>query len=72
MQSFPPRPIVVSPMVPLRGQIPTMGRGRHLMAPIRPFPPRFVPPDMYRLGHPPLNPSKCIFQYTECHESRIA
>ncbi|XP_018378485.1 PREDICTED: serine/threonine-protein kinase fray2-like isoform X3 [Trachymyrmex cornetzi] len=57
--SFPPRPIVVSPMVPLRGQIPPMGRGRHptLMAPVRPFPPRF-PPDMYRLGHPPPNPSK--------------
>ncbi|KAL6264393.1 hypothetical protein P5V15_004502 [Pogonomyrmex californicus] len=56
--SFPPRPIVVSPMVPLRGQIPPIGRGRHpaLMAPVRPFPPRFVPPDMYRLGHPPPNP----------------
>ncbi|KAL6264394.1 hypothetical protein P5V15_004503 [Pogonomyrmex californicus] len=56
--SFPPRPIVVSPMVPLRRQIPPMGRGRHpaLMAPIRPFLPRFVPPDMYRLGHPPPNP----------------
>ncbi|XP_018406044.1 PREDICTED: U1 small nuclear ribonucleoprotein 70 kDa-like [Cyphomyrmex costatus] len=55
--SFPPRPIVVSPMVPLRGQIPPMGRGRHptLMAPVRPFPPRF-PPDIYRLGHPPPNP----------------
>jgi len=45
-------------MVPIRGQIPPMGRGRYpgLMAPIRPFPPR-CPPDMYRLGHPP-NPSK--------------
>nr|BDE68830.1 transformer female isoform [Vollenhovia emeryi] len=57
--SFPPRPIVVSPMVPLgpRGQMPPMARGRHpaLMAPVRPFPPRF-PPDMYRLGHPPPNP----------------
>ncbi|XP_026823655.1 uncharacterized protein DDB_G0283697 isoform X2 [Ooceraea biroi] len=52
-----PRPIVVSPMVPVRGQIPPMGRGRHLMAPVRPFSPRFVPPDMYRFGPPP-NPSK--------------
>jgi len=44
------------PMVPLRGQIPPMGRGRYpgLMAPIRP--PRY-PPDIFRLGCPP-NPSK--------------
>ncbi|XP_011687030.1 PREDICTED: uncharacterized protein DDB_G0287625-like [Wasmannia auropunctata] len=53
--SFPPRPIVVGPMVPLRGQIPPMARGRHppLMASVRPFPPRF-PSDMYRLRHPNL------------------
>ncbi|XP_067211021.1 uncharacterized protein [Linepithema humile] len=56
--SFPPRPIVVSPMVPFRGQVPSMGRSRHpgLMAPVRPFSPRFIPPDMYRLGPPPPNP----------------
>nr|BAO48217.1 feminizer [Camponotus japonicus] len=56
--NLPPRPIVVSPMVPFRGQVPPMGRGRHsaLMAPVRPFPPRFIPPDMYRLGPPPPNP----------------
>ncbi|XP_018302462.1 female-specific protein transformer [Mycetomoellerius zeteki] len=66
--SFPPRPIVVSPMVPLRGQIPPMGRGRHptLMAPVRPFPPRF-PPDMYRLGHPPPNPK---MRYVRRNEAR--
>ncbi|XP_018045753.1 PREDICTED: zinc finger CCCH domain-containing protein 13-like isoform X1 [Atta colombica] len=57
--SFPPRPIVVNPMVPLRGQISSMGRGRHptLMVPVRPFPPRF-PPNMYSLGHPSPNPSE--------------
>ncbi|XP_072743505.1 feminizer isoform X2 [Anoplolepis gracilipes] len=56
--NLPPRPIVVSPMVPFpRGQVPPMGRGRHsLMAPVRPFPPRFIPPDIYRLGPPPPNP----------------
>ncbi|KAM0733428.1 hypothetical protein ACS0PU_012977 [Formica fusca] len=56
--NLPPRPIVVSSMVPFRGQVPPMGRGRHsaLMAPVRPFPPRFIPPDMYRLGPPPPNP----------------
>ncbi|XP_070167492.1 uncharacterized protein [Polyergus mexicanus] len=55
--NLPPRPIVVSSMVPFRGQVPPMGRGRHsaLMAPVRPFPPRFIPPDMYRLGPPPPN-----------------
>jgi len=49
-------------MVPFRGQVPPMGRGRHsalmVRAPVRPFPPRFIPPDMYRLGPPPPNPSK--------------
>ncbi|XP_029164914.1 pre-mRNA-splicing factor CWC25-like isoform X2 [Nylanderia fulva] len=54
--NLPPRPIVVGPMVPFRGQVPPMGRGRHVMAPVRPFPPRFIPPDLYRLGPPPPNP----------------
>ncbi|KAG7209288.1 hypothetical protein KM043_015401 [Ampulex compressa] len=52
--NFPLRPIVVGPLVPLRGQVP-LGRGRHpqLMGPVRSFPPRFLPPDMYRMGAPP-------------------
>ncbi|XP_025267637.1 uncharacterized protein DDB_G0284459 isoform X2 [Camponotus floridanus] len=56
--NLPPSPIVVSPMVPFRGQVPPMARGRHsaLMAPVRPFPPWFIPPDMYRLRPPPPNP----------------
>lgn len=61
LQNFPPRPIIVNPMVTIpRGQVPPLGRGRHppLMAPVRPFPPRFGPPELYRMGHPTPNPSK--------------
>ncbi|XP_025269015.1 LOW QUALITY PROTEIN: probable inactive protein kinase DDB_G0270444, partial [Camponotus floridanus] len=56
--NLPPSPIVVSPMVPFRGQVPLWQEGRHsaLMAPVRPFPPWFIPPDMYRLRPPPPNP----------------
>ncbi|XP_043684415.1 female-specific protein transformer-like [Vespula pensylvanica] len=52
---YGPRPMMVGPMMPLRGQIP-IARGRippSVMGPIRPFPPRFVPPNVYRLGPPP-------------------
>ncbi|XP_060812873.1 zinc finger CCCH domain-containing protein 13-like isoform X1 [Bombus pascuorum] len=52
---FPPRPIMVGPLVPIRGQVPPLGGTRHMMGPLRPFPPRFIPPDIYRL-RPPLNP----------------
>ncbi|XP_003493796.1 zinc finger CCCH domain-containing protein 13 isoform X1 [Bombus impatiens] len=52
---FPPRPIMVGPLVPIRGQVPPLGGTRHMIGPLRPFPPRFIPPDMYRL-RPPLNP----------------
>ncbi|EFN76633.1 hypothetical protein EAI_07168 [Harpegnathos saltator] len=59
IMNFPPRPYMVSPMVTIpRGQVPPLGRGRHppLMGPVRPFPPRFVPPDIYRMGPPAPNP----------------
>lgn len=47
--NFPPRPIVVGPIVPFRGQVP-MYRVRHpaVMGPVRPMPPRFMPPDAFR------------------------
>ncbi|XP_017756773.1 PREDICTED: peptidyl-prolyl cis-trans isomerase G-like [Eufriesea mexicana] len=53
--NFSPRPIMVGPLVPMRGQVPLSSR--HMMSPfpLRPFPPRFIPPDMYRL-RPPPNP----------------
>lgn len=49
---------MVGPLVPIRGQV-ALGGSRHapMMGPLRPFPPRFVAPDMYRL-RPPPNPSK--------------
>ncbi|XP_076687432.1 uncharacterized protein LOC143379025 isoform X2 [Andrena cerasifolii] len=50
--NFPPRSIMVGPnsLVPIRGQVP-LGVNRHpaIMGPLRPFPPRFIPLDMYRL-----------------------
>ncbi|XP_061928989.1 female-specific protein transformer-like isoform X3 [Apis cerana] len=49
--NFPPRPIMVRPWVPMRGQVP----GSRHIGPLTPFPPRFIPPDMYRL-RPPPNP----------------
>lgn len=49
---------MVGPLVPIRGQVP-LGT-RHMMGPLRPFPPRFIPPDMYRL-RPPPNPSMYIY-----------
>ncbi|XP_053991325.1 female-specific protein transformer-like [Hylaeus volcanicus] len=54
--NFPPRPIMVGPLVQIRGQGP-LGSNRHppMMGPLRPFGPRFIPADMYRL-RPPLNP----------------
>ncbi|KZC06648.1 hypothetical protein WN55_10559 [Dufourea novaeangliae] len=54
--NFPPRPILMGPLIPIRGQMPLRG-GRHpsMMAPIRPFPPRFISSDVYRL-RPPSNP----------------
>lgn len=55
--------MMVGPMMPLRGQIP-IARGRippSVMGPIRPFPPRFIPPNVYRLGPPP-NYSKFFFR----------
>lgn len=51
---------MISPMVTIpRGQVPPLERGRHplLMAPVIPFPSRFDPPDMYRMGHP--GPNSC-------------
>ncbi|XP_032689076.1 serine/threonine-protein kinase fray2-like [Odontomachus brunneus] len=57
--NFPPRPIMVSPMITIpRGQIPPLVRGQHppLMTPVRPFPPRFGPPDMYRIPPSTSNP----------------
>ncbi|XP_012146365.1 uncharacterized protein LOC100879792 isoform X2 [Megachile rotundata] len=57
--NFPPRPIMVGPLLPIRTPVP-FGSVRHpsMMGPLRPFPPRFIPPDMYRM-RPPPNPSAC-------------
>ncbi|XP_043254371.1 serine/threonine-protein kinase fray2-like [Colletes gigas] len=54
--NFAPRPIMIGPLVPIRGQGPLRGN-RHppMMGPLRPFGPRFIPADMYRL-RPPPNP----------------
>ncbi|XP_078045403.1 feminizer [Augochlora pura] len=51
---FPPRPIMMAPMVPIRSQVP-MGSSRHpsMMGPLRPFAPRFILPDVHRLRAPP-------------------
>ncbi|XP_033321927.1 uncharacterized protein LOC117218033 [Megalopta genalis] len=51
---FPPRPIMMAPLVPIRSQVP-MGSSRHptMIGPLRPFPPRFIPPDVHRLRAPP-------------------
>ncbi|XP_031850471.1 feminizer isoform X2 [Nomia melanderi] len=52
--NFPPRPIMMGPLVPIRGQVP-LGSNRHptMIGPLRgPFPPRFIPSDMYRLRSP--------------------
>lgn len=46
---------MVRPWVPMRGQVP----GSRHIGPLTPFPPRFIPPDMYRL-RPPPNPSTFI------------
>ncbi|XP_017795317.1 PREDICTED: arginine/serine-rich protein PNISR-like [Habropoda laboriosa] len=51
--NFPPRPIMVGPLVPIRGQVPLGGNRHPMMGPLRPFPPRFISPDMYRLRAPP-------------------
>lgn len=52
---------MVGPLVPIRGQGP-LGSNRHpMMGPLRPFAPRFIPADMYRL-RPPLNPSKYTYK----------
>ncbi|XP_015186455.1 PREDICTED: uncharacterized protein DDB_G0283697-like isoform X5 [Polistes dominula] len=53
---YGPRPMMVGPMMPIRGQVP-IPRGRlppSGIGPIRPFPPRFMPPNAYRFG-PPSN-----------------
>ncbi|XP_058791445.1 female-specific protein transformer-like [Phymastichus coffea] len=45
---FPPRPVMIPPALPPI-RLPGAGRGRMPLAPMRPpYPPRFVPPDMYR------------------------
>ncbi|XP_033361205.1 zinc finger CCCH domain-containing protein 5-like [Bombus vosnesenskii] len=44
---FPPRPIMVGPLVPIPRQVPLKG-SRHMMSPLRPYPPRFIQPDIYR------------------------
>nr|NP_001315416.1 calponin homology domain-containing protein DDB_G0272472-like [Apis cerana]ABV58880.1 complementary sex determiner [Apis cerana] len=48
--NFPPNPIMVRPWVPMQEQIP---RFRYI-GPLTSFPPRFIPPNMYR--RLPLNP----------------
>ncbi|CAL7946943.1 unnamed protein product [Xylocopa violacea] len=52
--NFPPRPMMVGPLVPIREQIP-LGGSRHppIMSPFAPFAPRFIPPNMYRFRPPP-------------------
>ncbi|XP_076754884.1 uncharacterized protein LOC143425776 [Xylocopa sonorina] len=52
--NFPPRPMMVGPLVPIREQVP-LGGSRHppIMSPFGPFPPRFIPPNMYRFRPPP-------------------
>ncbi|XP_012287033.1 female-specific protein transformer [Orussus abietinus] len=45
--NFPPRPMMMGPMLPMRGQIPMM-RNRIPFGARLPFPPRFIPPNMYR------------------------
>lgn len=52
---------MVRPWVPMRGQVP----GSRHIGPLTPFPPRFIPPDMYRL-RPPPNPSMFINLYNIC------
>ncbi|XP_017795294.1 PREDICTED: female-specific protein transformer-like [Habropoda laboriosa] len=61
--NFAPGPVMVGPLVPIRGQVP-LGGNRHpsMMGPLRLFPPRFISPDMYRLP-PPLNPSMYIYKF---------
>ncbi|KAK2581024.1 hypothetical protein KPH14_006073 [Odynerus spinipes] len=52
---YGPRPIMVGPVMPIRGQVP-IARGRlphSMMGPMRPFPPRFIPSDIYGLRPPP-------------------
>ncbi|XP_014483787.1 PREDICTED: RNA-binding protein 25-like [Dinoponera quadriceps] len=56
--TLPPRPLLMSPMVPIpRGQFPLLRGRRHpsLMAPVRSFPPQFIPPDVYRMELPVPN-----------------
>ncbi|XP_071856809.1 uncharacterized protein [Bombus fervidus] len=45
---FPPRPIMVGPLVPIQRHVPPLGGTRYMMSPLRPFPPRFIQPDIYR------------------------
>ncbi|XP_043579124.1 peptidyl-prolyl cis-trans isomerase G-like [Bombus pyrosoma] len=45
---FPPRPIIVGPLVPIQRQVPPLGGTRYMMSPLRPFAPRFIQPDIYR------------------------
>ncbi|XP_035730640.1 female-specific protein transformer-like isoform X1 [Vespa mandarinia] len=52
---YGPRPMMVEPIMSIRGRIPmATGRLPHpLIRQIRPFPPRIIPPNVYRLGPPP-------------------
>ncbi|XP_012244031.1 zinc finger CCCH domain-containing protein 5-like [Bombus impatiens] len=57
---FPPRPIMVGPLVPIPRQVPLKGI-RHMMSPLRPYPPRFIQPDIYRFcPFPNPNLGQCI------------
>ncbi|EFN86457.1 hypothetical protein EAI_05442 [Harpegnathos saltator] len=61
IMNLPPGPIMISPMVTIpRRQVPPLGRSQHppLMGLTRPFPPRFIAPDMYRIRSPAPNSSK--------------
>lgn len=52
--NLPPRPIMFGPLVPMRAQVPLGGRHPPMIGSMRPYPPpRFVPPDMYRIRPPP-------------------
>ncbi|XP_076282686.1 uncharacterized protein LOC143210083 [Lasioglossum baleicum] len=51
---FPPRPIMMTPFMPIRGQVP-LGNNRYspMMGPLQPdFSPRFIYPDVHRLRTP--------------------
>nr|XP_034182151.1 female-specific protein transformer-like [Osmia lignaria] len=59
--NFPPRPIMVGPLVPIRAQVPYGSVRPPMVGPLRPYPPRFIPPDMYRM-RPPPNPNRFIIR----------